>query len=213
MNTLTAPFTTTKSVWGLTYLRLALSPLYVNYLSAPPAFRKHILNARRGAWLPVSPSNVSLALNSRAMLYSPRESEAIRHCLLVVKNAGRLFPTIWLHSHLHCDCGRCPSWHVAHVLGALVLQNSPTDAQCNQGEHLRVRLRNVDRKVEPVQFQVLRLRAAIRDLRRRGDLPLPLGGKLRIPEQTLRRIHPTGNAGLHRYSSGRLAIRVAQGLT
>src|SRR5439155_13208352 len=72
--------------------------------------------------------------------------------------------------------------------------------------HLRGRLRP-GLRLRPVKHPVLRLRTALRDVRRRGRVHLPVGGPSREP----RRVRPGRDGGVRRDPRAGPGVRVAQG--
>src|SRR5262249_17725563 len=73
--------------------------------------------------------------------------------------------------------------------------------------HLRGRLRP-DRGLRAIQRPLLRLRAALRDVRRRGRVHLPVVGAPRDP----RLVRPSRAVRVHRAAPPRPRLRVAQGV-
>ena len=103
-----------------------------------------------------------------------------------------------LRSGRHRDAGRHDGARIADSAGPAAGREVP---------QLRERRRSGGHGLDPEPDPLLRLRPAVRDVRRRGGVHLPVGH----PARGLRRLRGHRDGHLHRAPRPRPALRLAQG--
>src|SRR3989454_3307384 len=78
-------------------------------------------------------------------------------------------------------CGRCPAVPARHLLRDASVPARPPDAA--EGPYVRVRRGSGRRGPDPVSLSILHVRAHLRHLRRRRDLPPPVGLRVGRPAE------------------------------